>query len=446
MANQTFYNYCMPLANGCVPGQILVNYDNGDAEWFANGQAYPTFSSSQNTGGANQWAWTPSTSTSIENLWNSPPGGPDLKKIYANPDALRKDFYLNGKSINGLNNERAAVFSKNAPQTGSTLGVPGSKNVANPDPTDPVDPNDPDPAATAAALQNSIPLTTDIAGKTPQTEGSYGKWVYPTGLTDHEQDYLEFQMVEYGGLKSTNFNAQSGLGKRNIGVTGILGRVYLPIQPAISDISTVDWQNDTINPLQILGAETSLQVMNGNFSEAQLSDLLAKVTDPATKSYLQQWAAGKAVGTNIFSRFSGAVVNPNLELLFNGPQLRPFNFNFRLSPRSEPEAKQVKGIIQFFKKGMAVRRTEQDLFIKAPNVFQITYYNGLTGKPHTSINSIKICALSQCGVDYTPDGSYATFYDREATMTQYGLTLQFNELEPIFNEDYGNPGQTSIGY
>lgn len=444
MANQTFYNYCMPLASGCVPGQILVNYDNGDAEWFANGQAYPTFTSSKDTGGAGQWAWTPATATSVENLWNSPPGPLDLKKIYANPDALRKDFYLNGKSINGLNNERAAVFNKNAPQSGTTLGVPGAKNVTPADPPDPPDPVD--PTGANPPNPNVLALVTDIAPKNTQTEGSYGKWVYPTGLTDFEQDYLEFQMVEYGGLKSTNFNAQSGLGKRNIGVTGILGRVYLPIQPTISDINTVDWQNDTINPLQILGAETSLQLMNSQFSEAQLSDLMNKVTDPATKSYLQQWAAGKAVGTNIFSRFSGAVVNPNLELLFNGPQLRPFNFNFRLSPRSEPEAKQVKGIIQFFKKGMAVRRTEQDLFLKAPNVFKITYYNGMTKKPHTSINSIKICALSQCGVDYTPDGSYATFYDREATMTQYGLTLQFNELEPIFNEDYGKPGQTAIGY
>jgi hypothetical protein len=56
--------------------------------------------------------------------------------------------------------------------------------------------------------------------------------------------------------------------------------------------------------------------------------------------------------------------------------------------------------------------------------------------------------LTQCGVDYTPDGSYATFADPEATMTQYGLTLQFNELEPIFNEDYDKdaPGKSTIGY
>jgi hypothetical protein len=31
-------------------------------------------------------------------------------------------------------------------------------------------------------------------------------------------------------------------------------------------------------------------------------------------------------------------------------------------------------------------------------------------------------------------------------MTQYGLTLQFNELEPIFNEDYDEAAKTTIGY
>lgn len=193
--------------------------------------------------------------------------------------------------------------------------------------------------------------------------------------------------------------------------------------------------------------------MQTGYTEADFAKLKDMATDPAVKSYLQQWFAGKAIGTNIFSRFSGAVVNPNVELLFNGPQLRPFNFNFRLSPRSEDEAKQVKGIIRFFKQGMSIRRTPNDLFLKAPNVFKITYRNGqktakdgLEGE-HTSLNKIKICALSQCSVDYTPDGSYATFYDEESTMTQYGLSLQFNELEPIFNEDYNKfPDKSTIGY
>jgi len=321
----------------------------------------------------------------------------------------------------------------------------------------------PDPSGGTAPGTGAQPdltnFTTTVPGLTEQKEGSYNPpgaataWIYPTGLGKNQQDYIEFQMIEYGGLKGKGFSANGiGLESRNLG-TKVLGRVFLPTQPTIADINTVDWQNDSINPLQLLGAKASLGAITGTMTEADFSQLAGQFSDnKAVQNYLQQWAAGKAVGLNIFSRFSGAVVNPNLELLFNGPQLRPFNFSFRLSPRSEDEAAQVKGIIRFFKKGMAVRKSGaggEGLFLKAPNVFKIIYRNGNNkNKEHTSINKIKVCALTQCGVDYTPDGSYATFYDDESTMTQYGLTLQFNELEPIFNEDYDKdaPGKSTIGY
>ena len=331
--------------------------------------------------------------------------------------------------------------------------APVGPSVAPPDP-----PGGPGGTAPSGDPKNTA-FTTTIPGLTEQKEGSYNPpgtataWIYPTGLGSNQQDYIEFQMIEYGGLKG-NAIASNGIGleARNLG-TKVLGRVFLPIQPTISDINTVDWQNDSINPLQLLGAQTSMGLISGTMKEAEFSALVGKFSDnPAVQNYLQQWAAGKSVGLNIFSRFSGAVVNPNLELLFNGPQLRPFNFSFRLSPRSEDEAAQVKGIIRFFKKGMAVRKSGaggEGLFLKAPNVFKIVYRNGNDGnKEHTSINKIKVCALTQCGVDYTPDGSYATFYDKDSTMTQYGLTLQFNELEPIFNEDYDKdaPGESTIGY
>ena len=56
--------------------------------------------------------------------------------------------------------------------------------------------------------------------------------------------------------------------------------------------------------------------------------------------------AGEAVGIQgLLSRATGTVLNPNLELLFQGPQLRPFTFQFRLSPRGIEEAKEVKKLL-----------------------------------------------------------------------------------------------------
>ncbi len=36
--------------------------------------------------------------------------------------------------------------------------------------------------------------------------------------------------------------------------------------------------------------------------------------------------------------------------------------------------------------------------------------------------------------EYTPNNTYSTF--RDGTMTQYRITMDFEELDPIFNDDY----------
>ena len=68
-----------------------------------------------------------------------------------------------------------------------------------------------------------------------------------------------------------------------------------------------------------------------------------------------------ALGVNIdvnqaITRTSGAVRNPNLELLFKGPALRNFSFTIRLTPRDSAEAKRIRMIIRVLKQHSAVKR------------------------------------------------------------------------------------------
>ena len=84
---------------------------------------------------------------------------------------------------------------------------------------------------------------------------------------------------------------------------------------------------------------------------------------------------------------------------------------------------------------MAVK-TANSLFLKAPNIFEIKYMNGVTNQIHDSLNQIKTSALQSMNVDYTPAGTYSTFDDAESTMTAYRMTLQFGELDPIYDRDY----------
>ena len=88
---------------------------------------------------------------------------------------------------------------------------------------------------------------------------------------------------------------------------------------------------------------------------------------------------------------------------------------------------------------MAPRRSTGELFLKSPHTFGITYLHNNTQNP--SLNRIKECALTNCSVDYTPTGSYITFED--GTPVQYVLRMQFQELVPVYEDDYS---ENEIGY
>lgn len=270
-----------------------------------------------------------------------------------------------------------------------------------------------------------------------------GSYRYPKQLPN-DADTISFIAYEYG--KSTfnkdnpgTFNARS--------FTQLGGDVVIAIPNQISDSNAVSWNEDKMNAVQIAGANISIEGITGNGPGLQkaIEDTVTKgltgESGKSVKDMIGLWFAGAAVEkTNLATRLTGATLNPNLELLFQGPSLRPFTFTFKFSPRDPDEAKEVINIIRFFKRNMAVRRDESLLFLKTPNIFKISYQH--KGKEHKGLNKIKDCALQSCTVDYTPDGSYMTFDDPEGaevgSMVSYNLTLQFMELEPIYFDDYSD--------
>jgi hypothetical protein len=91
---------------------------------------------------------------------------------------------------------------------------------------------------------------------------------------------------------------------------------------------------------------------------------------------------------------------------------------------------------------MAPRKSAQGLFLETPNVFQLKYIYA-NGDQHPFLNKIKLCALTGFSVDYTPDGSYMTYQD--GSMTSYSVNMQFNELNPIYADDY-DEDTNDMGY
>ena len=159
---------------------------------------------------------------------------------------------------------------------------------------------------------------------------------------------------------------------------------------------------------------------------------------------------GPQVDVNqLFQRANGEIINPHMELLFGGPTLRNFRFSFRLAPRNEREAEQVRLIIRAFKRNMAPQAQggvsgSGNFFLRAPNVFKLRYRSGR--KNHPFLNKFKQCFLTNCAVNYTGEGVYATYDD--ATPISMQLDLTFKEINPIYFEDYlpGHGAGEGVGY
>ena len=155
------------------------------------------------------------------------------------------------------------------------------------------------------------------------------------------------------------------------------------------------------------------------------------------------------IGINVdidqfITRQTGAAINPNLELLFGGPQLRTFSFAFDFAPNSDKEAHEVRRIQRWFKQGMLPSRSgvkgarSSSLFLGSPNVFRIAYMN--KSRRIKGLNIIKICALTSCQIDFTPDNTYQSYEDTSAFSqpVRSTMALTFNELTPVFRDDYGD--------
>lgn len=227
-----------------------------------------------------------------------------------------------------------------------------------------------------------------------------------------------------------------------------VGHITLPIPDGVSDQNRVDFGNGNLNPIQVAGAETALKLLlQGEGAGQNAADVFKQaVTDKNVREAISAVVAGSVLSipaNELLARTGGNVVNNNLELLFKGPTLRPFNFSFNLSARDSSESRMIKRIIRAFKQSSAAQKTPGGLFLHAPNTYKLQFINGKTNKTHEFLPRIKECALLGVTMNYMPENSYMTYDD--TSMVSYNMQLSFKELEPIFNDDYDREDQQDTG-
>ena len=281
---------------------------------------------------------------------------------------------------------------------------------------------------------------------------------YPVARIESDSDYLEVKVLEYQppGFEQSNSGQALRLQTSSESLKNneiILGHIFLPIPESITDSNGVTWGEDSLNGLAAsalgIGLKTitaesgaeAVKALTGGTKEAVGGLLSDNMTIQAINSTFASMAVnalgGNTSAAGILARQTGSILNPNMELLFGGVQLRSFSFSFDFAPRDENESIVIKKIIRAFKKSLNAKNSSTSenssgLFIKSPDVFQLTYKTG--GKNHEFLHKFKPMALLNIGVNYTGAGTYATYDNTAPVHTKIDLTFQ--ELNPIYSEDY----------
>ena len=277
-----------------------------------------------------------------------------------------------------------------------------------------------------------------------------------------------------GGRRNTNQFKKAG-SKRPYGLSvrpiKNEGTILLPIPSNVQDGNSIKVGDNSLNGLQAAGASAIINTMQTDFtSETNITEQFAEVAKDfkgdvvagANLKQVQNMALSKLTasalgifGGNIttnqlLARQTGNIINPNMELLFDGPTLRAFKFQFKMTPRNRKEAEQIKLIIRSFKRNMApiaagktTEKKEGAWFLKTPKVFELRYRTG--NKDHKYLHKFKQCFLTDIAVNYTGDGVYSTYED--GSPISYLMDLSFKELEPIYDIDYDSEqGRIGVGY
>jgi len=318
---------------------------------------------------------------------------------------------------------------------------------------------------------------------------------YPLEAMTDSTDYLQIDIGKYVPIKSDEDSFYVGApgsrrAKRKSDVPGGLsnhslvnkGTVLLQIPANIQDGNSTSYGDSKMNTIvgaavggaegfmkgvgDALGTEPqkggpsrleaardkSAEVLNRTIGATGVGgDELRKLINKKLASSVVNTFGGNVTVNQLLARESGQIFNPNMELLFNGPTLRNFRFSFKMMPRSRDEAEQIRLIIRTFKMNMAPKVTSTSnqgtaLFLDTPSVFELRYKSGR--RNHPFLHKFKQCFLTDIAVNYTAEGVYATYENKEPIAMIMDLT--FKELEPIYDIDYlddsGSDRDNTVGY
>ena len=136
-------------------------------------------------------------------------------------------------------------------------------------------------------------------------------------------------------------------------------------------------------------------------------------------------------GYELFNKVLGRGLNPYMEVLFSGVQLRQFTYNFDFMPRNKEEQETVQKIITMFKFHSAPELRGNNMFMGLPSEFDIHYmYQPPVGDAYENpyYNKVATCVLNNVTTNYTPSGVRS---HNDGSPVKITMSLSFTEAEMI---------------
>lgn len=318
---------------------------------------------------------------------------------------------------------------------------------------------------------NTAPQTTDKS-----------RLAYPSNIFDNYTDYIKFDFYKYqgpfsgdGGGGTTDINGVNKDLQKYNQTDGAQYKKYEGVEPILmympEDISTgyqTDWtgkgfSNVAANLLRTGGAA---QAGDGGGTIDAFVNSLSTAASAAPTVVAQGIATGiNALGAgdvstdDVLQGSLGVVLNPNTELMFQGFKLRSFGLKFKMSPRNENEAKDIRKIIGTFKKvalptyaptpggasdlskvlmdGLGIKEGTNTNYIGVPGLCTVQFMRGPA--LHNFLPQYKVCAITDVSINYTPDGTYSTFDGAEdgglGSPVAVELSLQFSETKLVYSDE-----------
>lgn len=218
------------------------------------------------------------------------------------------------------------------------------------------------------------------------------------------------------------------------------GAVLLPIPNALIDSNNLRISREDM--INVLGAETAAasaaMVRNAGFEAASMAAINAVSNLNTPNSSDALFIAKRLFGDNFLlgpiSQGLGMTLNPKASLLFQGVELREFEFNWTLAPTEQKESDILRNITNRIKSNALPWYNSESLFTTSMLRYPSTVDIYLLGVDPGYFMFFKTAMISDFSTNFTPNGLSIL---RGGKPSAINLNIRLKEMDIHTANDYG---------